>query len=167
MKRLGYILALCACSYVLSCKKMDYSELGTSCELCAFASETEGTYRGLMSWDSIMGINPNNNVTLSDSVTVDVEHIFLNNNAYDDSTTMYFRTTWVRDQVGVINVDTIQIHDPNGVVSFFSGYRISNHSHVSRSSRIYNGVYQKFSEYESYHVGNIHILHIDATLFKL
>ena len=65
------------------------------------------------------------------------------------------------------SVDTIQIHDPNGVVSFFSGYRISNHSHVSRSSRIYNGVYQKFSEYESYHVGNIHILHIDATLFKL
>ncbi len=166
MKTSTFFLIVGLICIFLSCKKVDYSELGTSCELCAFASVTEGTYRGLMTWDSTSLTFPSG-IILSDSVTVNVEHLFLNNNPYDDSTTMYFRTTWTRDQVGVINIDTIQIHNENGTVSFYSGYRISNHSHVTRSSRIKNGVYRKFSEYKSYYVGNLNILRIDATLIKL
>jgi hypothetical protein len=167
MKGLGSILILSLCCVLSACKKIDYSKYGNSCELCDFAEETEGTYRGAMSWDSLLGLNPNNHVTLSDSVTVDVEQIFLNNNPYDDSTNMYFRTTWIRDQVGLINIDTILINNPDGIVGFYSNIsNVNSMYYITRSSQILNGVYTKFSEYDNYDLGHIHFLHIDATLYK-
>lgn len=162
MKTSIIVLIIAFTFITLSCKKVDYSSLSSTCELCQFANETEGTYRGVMSWDSVVTMFPD--VTLlSDSVTVEVEHIFLNNNPYDDSTIMYFRTTWIRDQVGVVDVDTIQIHSQKGNVNFYSNYQVDNHSDITRYSWIKDGVYRKFSRFNY----TFSILHIDATLNKI
>lgn len=74
---------------LLSCnKKFDHSipieSAPTSCELCSYADQISGQYRGYSHWHYN---------AFQDSLTVSIEHIFLNLGPYTDSTTMYFKRT--------------------------------------------------------------------------
>jgi len=104
----GFMVALTAC------KKFEHGSVESpTCSLCGFAESIEGTYRG-----EVQGVYPGAGAYV-DSVTMTVQQVFLNNNAYDDSTIMYFATTHTMDNEGVGTVyDTIQIHGTDGVVMY-------------------------------------------------
>jgi hypothetical protein len=78
-----------SCALILfGCKKMEYDNeidfSDLSCELCDFAEQIEGHY---------LGVSNAYASTADDSVTFDVQQIFLNESTFIDSTLMYFTVT--------------------------------------------------------------------------
>lgn len=76
----------------------------TNCELCSYADQISGQYRG---------ISHSHFNTLQDSLTVSIEHIFLNLDPYTDSTTMYFKRTKDFD-AHPTRIDTVLIRKNSG-----------------------------------------------------
>jgi hypothetical protein len=98
---------------IAGCQKYEHNELSNpdSCDLCPHASTLEGTYRG-----EVYKLEFGTGNISNDSATMTVQQIFMNNNTYDDSTTMYFATTYVHDSsANLIAYDTINIHDTYGI----------------------------------------------------
>ncbi len=104
-------VALICTFFFLGCnKKFDhkpYTETNnpTNCELCGYANSMEGQYRG------------NSTTTASyptqDSLTVSLEHIFLNLGPKIDSNIMYFRRTKDFD-TRPTQIDTVTINTNGG-----------------------------------------------------
>ncbi|MDG1332618.1 MAG: hypothetical protein P8P74_09830 [Crocinitomicaceae bacterium] len=110
------VLTYLICASIISaCGKYKHEPSNpTSCELCAHAITLEGTYRGQVYINELF---PSNEIT--DSATITVSQLFLNNNTYDDSTTMYFLTAFARDSLpNTIIYDTVNIHDTNGIIEY-------------------------------------------------
>lgn len=105
MKKAAFLLCLLAC---LGCRKHQ-SIRTTSCDLCAYAKGVEGTYKGLASGFEYLFYQP-----YTDSLTIVVKQIFLNNKAYDDSTMMYFDLTIKDAHYNTTRYDTIQINSVSG-----------------------------------------------------
>jgi hypothetical protein len=113
MKRkvLGYLI--CA-GFISACGKYKHQELSNpeSCELCAHALTLEGTFRGQVYIQEF-----GTGTITNDSATMTVQQVFLNNSTFDDSTTMYFATTYVHDNSSnVVVYDTVNIHDYKGTI---------------------------------------------------
>jgi len=95
---------------LISCDKKFKHEIPTgefipsNCELCGYADQVSGQYRGYAIFHS------NNS---HDSLTINMEHIFLNLGPQLDSTTMYFRRVWDFDLVST-TIDTVSIQTNTG-----------------------------------------------------
>ena len=114
MKKQLIILVLATVLVIVGCNKFEHEsvEAPLACDLCSFAQGIEGTYRGEIHGDPPSG-------PYVDSVTMTVEQVFMNNNSYDDSTTMYFATTHTMDTQGAgTEYDTIQIRTSEGDIWF-------------------------------------------------
>ena len=97
---------------IFGCRKHE-SFTYTTCELCDYAKGIEGTYKGVVN-GFVFFINEH----YTDSATLEVQQIFLNNNTYDDSTMMYFSVTRTDNHFGSTNYDTIQINSISGNVLY-------------------------------------------------
>ncbi len=102
--------------FVISCQKFNYQEKSTpSCELCSYADSLEGNFRG-----KFIGVQfyPN------DSMTVNVEHIFLHNNNYDDSTNMYLKVSYIFEPSSnhTLAPDTFRMVDRTGIPKSFGRF---------------------------------------------
>jgi len=105
------LFVLLSCSIILSCKKFKHAnQTLPACTNCAFADSLSGTYRGHAYgvevpylWDG-------------DSVTLQVEHIFMKDSKYEDSTVMHFRTAFKYDSATDTVYDTVQILSNSGLV---------------------------------------------------
>lgn len=105
---------------LISCKKNDneyeyahhiFSNPG--CSLCGFADSLNGTYKGLAKGvlvPNAFGTSPD-----SDSVTMTVSQVFLNQSTYEDSVYMYFAVSFRYHSQSTIKWDTVQIVDTTGV----------------------------------------------------
>lgn len=95
---------------LFSCKKEFKHEIPTgefipsNCELCDYADQISGQYRGYAFFHS---------GNFDDSLTISMEHIFLNLGPQLDSTTMYFRRVWDFDSVST-RIDTVSIQTNTG-----------------------------------------------------
>ena len=103
---------------VFGCEKFDHSNLLVpNCSLCDYAESIEGLYRG-----SVGGFSVTNNPNVpspsynGDSMTMNVQQIFLNQSAYIDSTKMYFVTEYWYDIDLIHKFDTIEILSDDGYV---------------------------------------------------
>ena len=131
MKKHLYIPIVAAVLVITGCKKFEHgtTDSPVACDLCAYAEGIEGTYRG-----EVNGQFPGGS-SYVDSVTMTVQQIFLNNNAYDDSTTMYFATTHAMDTQGTsTDYDTIQIRSADGEVWFAGGEQFSNNGIIGTNT---------------------------------
>lgn len=74
---------------ITACSKFEHTELDLNppCVLCDWAEQREGTYTGTV----FSGSSPNSGGY--SNKTIEVQHIFLNQSTYDDSTRMYFNIT--------------------------------------------------------------------------
>jgi hypothetical protein len=107
IKPLISILVLSFFALFISCKKeFDHKELSIkNCDLCNFAKDVEGRYRGLGEGVKFQGKTP-----MIDSLTIELSQIFLNQSKYEDSTFIYFHANVVYDSILNSNFeDTIQI----------------------------------------------------------
>lgn len=87
MKRYALLLFL----FIMSCSKFEHTDLNPNppCDLCDWASERDGVYSGVMyAYD-----NSTSSYEIGDTVTFTVDHVFLNQSSFDDSTRMYFEIT--------------------------------------------------------------------------
>lgn len=109
MKAIQFILSVLLL-VLLSCNKKFKHTISTAgtipavCELCEYANQISGQYRGHASsfvyqWQ--------------DSLTVSLEHIFLNLGPQTDSTTMYFRRVLDFD-TRPTGIDTVRIDNSSG-----------------------------------------------------
>ncbi|MFT5778886.1 MAG: hypothetical protein ACI837_001843 [Crocinitomicaceae bacterium] len=104
---------------VISCTKYDHHEVNmdVSCELCDWADNLEGLYSGLMTSE----LNtPTLNDIWYDSLYIQVSHIFMNLNSYDDSTAMYFQFTEYHDSLSDPNPITyrkVVSRDSTGIMA--------------------------------------------------
>ena len=95
---------------LFSCKKEFKHEIPTgefipsNCELCGYADQISGQYRGHAIFHS---------GNFDDSLTISMEHIFLNFGPQLDSTTMYFRRVQDFDSVAT-SIDTLSIQTNAG-----------------------------------------------------
>jgi len=107
--RLIYLFFAIALLY--SCKKFEHSDqVLPECSNCAFADSLTGTYRGEAGGVAVVpGWG-------SDSVTLQIQHIFMNTSKYEDSTVMHFRTAFKYDSQTKTIYDTIQITSNSGKV---------------------------------------------------
>ena len=105
MRQLIIILSIIA--VLVSCEKYEHTEFkDTRCELCSYAEELVGEYRG---FDSSVSADFN------DSVSVFVEHIFLGNSQLEDSTIMFFKLSFIYDNHPTTPIiDTMRINSDNG-----------------------------------------------------
>lgn len=130
MKKYLYLLIAGTLVAITGCKKFEHGtvEAPSNCSLCSFAESIEGTYRGEISGD-YPGGGP-----YTDSVTMTVQQVFMNNNAFDDSTTMYFATTHTMDNEGAgTEYDTIQIRSADGIVEFPGSAQFNYNGLVGRN----------------------------------
>ncbi len=100
----------------VSCDKYNPGVLTnpTNCELCSYADNVVGTYRG-----ERIGFNLLTSSFYSDSLTITLEQVFLNNNLYDDSTSIYFIMGSTYDtNVGITYYDTVTVKDETGKVMY-------------------------------------------------
>lgn len=112
MKRLFQLITLVV---VLSgCNKFEHtaSLVEKQCTLCAFADSLTGTYEGLATGISVPSFYGNG----TDSMTVTVEHIFLNFDQHTDSTVMFFKTTKKFHSQPYVYYDTVAICTSDGAV---------------------------------------------------
>jgi hypothetical protein len=82
-----YVSILFLILVLAACAKFEHSELelNPACELCDWADSREGIYSGLQYSETASGTSS------GDSIVFTISHVFLNQNAYDDSTRMYFQ----------------------------------------------------------------------------
>ena len=121
-----YFIIFLSIALLFGCSKFDHQDLNVqqSCDLCDYADSLNGTYRGLVLNNELPAF-----VQLGDnydSLTITVEHIFLNNDPYGDSLYMNFATSFAFDSIPDITYDTIQIRSASGQVhdSEFDTYNI-------------------------------------------
>jgi hypothetical protein len=106
---IGFILSL------VSCKKYTHHEpVAPNCNECSLADSLNGTYRGIAGGFQVPDNPPG---SYSDSLTMTVEHIFLGNSQYEDSTVMHFKTSFKYDSSGDTIFDTVQVDLSTGVVA--------------------------------------------------
>lgn len=99
---------------LVACGKYKHKPLSNpqGCKLCPLASSLVGTYRGQVYIRGLM-----TGIITNDSATMTLDQVFLNNSTFDDSTTMYFATTYVHDSSATTIIhDTVNIHDLTGTV---------------------------------------------------
>lgn len=109
MKR--FVVKILLIGFVLTaCQKIKYKdESYPNCQLCHYASQWVGNYRG-----PVTGVYVLDQL---DTINVSVEQIFLGLNTYEDSTIMCFKMTYVLDKDPTyVHYDTIQIESYNGEV---------------------------------------------------
>lgn len=105
-KSIPFVLLL----LLFSCnKKFDHSisnevTIPANCELCSYADQISGQYRGF---------SYSQYYYFQDSLTVTMEHIFLNLGPQTDSMTMYFRRIKDFDTKGT-RIDTVLIKKNSG-----------------------------------------------------
>lgn len=105
-KSISWILLI----LLLSCNKKFNHKISAentapvSCGLCSYADQISGQYRGYASSQ----FN-----AFHDSLTVSIEHIFLNLGPYTDSTIMYFKRTKDFD-TRPTRIDTVSIRTTSG-----------------------------------------------------
>lgn len=104
-KSISFILLLVLCSCNKKFKHTISAEsTPKSCELCSYADQISGQYRGQAYSQYYY---------FQDSLTVTMEHIFLNLGPQTDSTTMYFRR--IKDyDTKPTQIDTLLINTNNG-----------------------------------------------------
>lgn len=78
---------------LFGCKKFEHEnlDLSTTCELCDWADSIEGTYAGIIHGYRDGDVNDPN--AQHDTTAITIQHVFLNQNPYHDSTVMYFDVT--------------------------------------------------------------------------
>ena len=110
MKIIWIILLL----IIVGCKKNEHPL--PNCSLCNYAENIEGIYRGRV--DGYNGLllqnNPNVPDSPTDSMTMTLQHIFMNQDPYTDSTIMFFRTEYWYDLNQIHKFDTIMIKSEDG-----------------------------------------------------
>lgn len=106
LKSISCILLL----ILFSCNKKFKHEIPTgetipsNCALCDYADQISGQYRGYAFFHS---------GNFDDSLTLSLEHIFLNLEPQLDSTTMYFRRVWDFDSLST-RIDTVSTQTNTG-----------------------------------------------------
>lgn len=106
---------------LFSCSKFEHEELDVvvTCELCDWADAREGFYAGVMTHD----LQTNSqDTTYTDSLYIQVEHVFLNNNAYQDSTVMYFKLYAYHDSISNPSPNTSIVIASDSVGHFFGSH---------------------------------------------
>ena len=117
MKKIIYIF-FAITLIVISCKKFNYQEKSTpSCELCSYADSLEGNFRGKVYGTAFSSYS-------NDSATVTIEHIYLNNNTFEDSTNMYIKVSYIFDQEPYMTFgpDTFRLVDRTGIPKSFGRF---------------------------------------------
>lgn len=118
-----------------------------SCELCDYADSISGTYRGFSDID----YHPD------DSVTITLEHIFLNLGNNLDSTSMYFKVTKTFDSSSSPWISTVLLESKNGNIGLF--YSTSSWSNNTSWGTMYvkeDSLY--VNDYVNNNMGSIEIM---------
>ena len=102
---------------IYSCKKFDHSsdlKLPSSCDLCDYADELNGTYEGTMSGIFKPFLSPPymNPTTL----IVNLEHVYLNKGPYIDSTIMFIKMTTIYPEYEDTSTRVVSFEDIQGKV---------------------------------------------------
>lgn len=102
---------------LFSCGKFEHHEpdLNPSCEMCAWADSLEGLYSGTMIHENY--VNGSSSIW-TDSLYVQVEHTFVNQNPYHDSTVMYFRLTEYSDSMTNPNPPKVRLVAAESMITF-------------------------------------------------
>ncbi len=109
---------------LLGCNKYQHLDIEIpSCELCPFGKSIEGTYKGIVSGVVVIGDPDISTPNQTDSITLIVEQIFLNESRYIDSTILHFKTTHFFHYQATEVHSIIQISNSNGLVDNH-GYKI-------------------------------------------
>lgn len=85
------------------------------CELCPFADNIPGVFRGLITGADIY----NAGAHYGDSVTAYIERLYLGDTEYEDSNIMYFKSTLTFDTLSLnplLYIDTLEVWDMDGTV---------------------------------------------------
>lgn len=105
MKFKPYLLILLVGAF--GCNKFEHETLTLpNCELCDYAESLEGIYRGMSGGFSA----PN----YGDSVTITVEHVFLGNSQYEDSTFVKLKVDYDFDSSSEIKTHIIELLNSSG-----------------------------------------------------
>lgn len=112
MKKFIFIIVITG---LISCKKFSHDTeplVAQSCELCAYADALTGEYEGMI--DGILNpfFGSNNGL-----MHVELEHIFLDQGAYIDSTIMFMKMTSILVPNQDTNVTILTFESPDGRVS--------------------------------------------------
>lgn len=100
---------------LISCKKFSHDTeplVAQSCELCAYADSLTGKYEGMISgvYNPFFGSE-------GGLMNVELEHVFLNQGAYIDSTIMFMKMTAILLPDQDTNVRIVTFESPDGRVS--------------------------------------------------
>jgi hypothetical protein len=131
-KSISFILLV----LLISCTKFKHEisteeTIPSNCALCNYADQISGQYRGYAfsqysNWH--------------DSLTLSIEHIFLNLGPQTDSTTMYFRRVFDYD-TRPTRIDTVLINNSSGnftpVAMQISGNSLNIYSTIQASSTVF------------------------------
>lgn len=116
-------LSFIVLTFSIGChKKFDHksfvkTEIPSNCPLCDYADSLQGQYRGLATGFE----TPSNH----DSLTITMEHIYLNLGNSLDSTKMFFRRIRQYDTTTDPETDTVAISSSNGIFYSGSSYNLS------------------------------------------
>lgn len=83
---------------LLSCNKFEHEEVNVEspCVLCDWAEDQEGIYSGVMTNHIQTSVQDS---ISTDSLYVEIEHVFINANPYHDSTVMYLQLKAYKDSI--------------------------------------------------------------------
>lgn len=103
------LLLLISCNKKFDHKDYDYVEIPSSCELCAFADSLNSSYRAYATGTEVPNIH--------DSMTISLQHIFLNTGVSLDSNVMYFNMIKFYDSNPVPDTSIVTLKNHDGVFS--------------------------------------------------